>query len=507
VPASRADSGRHGPAIGHRLKRWLFLVHRWIGIATCLLFAIWFVSGLVMIYVPYPSLSREERLAGLVPIDWQQVEASFPAVSRTAGVGDAPRNAVLEMRGDQPVWRAASAEGEERVVSAADARLLARMNASEAMRSATVFGRAKIATLERIERDQWTVAGGYDRHRPLWKAELAGPRGRVLYLSSATGAVVLDTDARERFWNWLGSIPHWIYFTELRKDAELWRQIVLWVSGPCMISGFTGLWIGVLRTRLGRRRFHGRVTPYRSWMEWHHIAGLIGGLLLTTWIFSGWLSVDPGRLFERGGIADSRRLAYERAGAPPALDLSSLAIAAGTARQVELRWTLGRPLLLVTNSGSEPPRVLDAITLASAQLDQRKLVAAARGLVPDHQLVTVERLTEPDLYWYEVGKRPLLPVLRLKFGDPAGTWVHIDPATGAILDDSDARARLYRWLYDLLHKWDLNLLTLNRPVWDLFLWFFSVAGLVTSTTGIKIGWARLRHRHPRRRPAWPKGQI
>ena len=30
------------------MKRWLYLIHRWTGIILCVLFAIWFVSGVVM---------------------------------------------------------------------------------------------------------------------------------------------------------------------------------------------------------------------------------------------------------------------------------------------------------------------------------------------------------------------------------------------------------------------------------------------------------------------------
>ncbi len=51
-----------------RWKRWLYLVHRWFGIALCLLFAAWFVSGVVMMYVGFPQLDRDEGLAGLAVI-------------------------------------------------------------------------------------------------------------------------------------------------------------------------------------------------------------------------------------------------------------------------------------------------------------------------------------------------------------------------------------------------------------------------------------------------------
>ncbi|MBW6527738.1 hypothetical protein KZ813_12885 [Sphingomonas sp. RHCKR7] len=41
--------------------------------ASCLLFLMWFLSGLVMLYVPYPTLTNGEALAGQQPIDWRQV--------------------------------------------------------------------------------------------------------------------------------------------------------------------------------------------------------------------------------------------------------------------------------------------------------------------------------------------------------------------------------------------------------------------------------------------------
>jgi hypothetical protein len=66
----------------HQAKRWLYLTHRWVGIVTCLLFAMWFASGLVMIYVPYPSLSPAQKLAGAQAIDWRAVDVP-PPVSPT----------------------------------------------------------------------------------------------------------------------------------------------------------------------------------------------------------------------------------------------------------------------------------------------------------------------------------------------------------------------------------------------------------------------------------------
>jgi uncharacterized iron-regulated membrane protein len=90
----------------------------------------------------------------------------------------------------------------------------------------------------------------------------------------------------------------------------------------------------------------------------------------------------------------------------------------------------------------------------------------------------------------------LLPVLRVRYDDPAGTWVHIDPRTGRIVGDMDRRRRVYRWAFDLLHRWDLNVLIANGPARDVVLWLMSILGLITSITGIRIAWVRLRPSRP-----------
>lgn len=68
------------------LKRQLYLWHRWLGIALCLLMALWFVSGVVMLFVGYPKLTPSERLGHLpvlpaaccaeIPAQWAQTVAA-----------------------------------------------------------------------------------------------------------------------------------------------------------------------------------------------------------------------------------------------------------------------------------------------------------------------------------------------------------------------------------------------------------------------------------------------
>jgi uncharacterized iron-regulated membrane protein len=478
--------------LGHRLKRWLYLTHRWVGIVTCLLFAMWFVSGLVMLYVPFPELKQSEWLAGQRPIAWGEV--------RTAPPQAAGGSVSLEMLGQRPVWRVVGEDGTASF-AADNGRRLGPVGETEARRVASLFGHAPAASATLIRNDQWSVPGGYDADRPLWKVALAGDAGRVLYVSSRTGAVVLDTDRRERFWNWLGSVPHWLYPTALRQLPEAWRQVVLWVSGPCIVGALAGLLIGVLRLRPGKHRFsRNRMTPYRGWMKWHHVAGLVGGVFLLTWIFSGWLSVDPGRYFNRGGVSAEARAAYAGSGPAAAVDLARLASLAPDARRVDWKRGAGRPFLRVeAASGGELD--LDPATLEPFAADPAAIRSRAAGLVPGAAIASIEVLTAPDAYWYEVGGEVALPVWRVKFDDRARTWVHLNPLTGELLGAIDARGRAYRWLYDGLHRLDFGPLAQDTPARRLLIWLLSLAGLVISVTSVWIAWRRLRRPPRRRQPA------
>jgi hypothetical protein len=83
------------------------------------------------------------------------------------------------------------------------------------------------------------------RHAPLYKASFADERGTVLYVSGLTGEVVQDTHRSERFWNWLGAVPHWLYFTVLRQDGALWSQVVIWTSLLGTFLTLTGIYVGI----------------------------------------------------------------------------------------------------------------------------------------------------------------------------------------------------------------------------------------------------------------------
>ena len=298
-------------------RRWLYIIHRWIGIATCLLFAMWFVSGVVMMYVAFPQLTDRERWAALPEIAWGRVHVPPDQAMKIAGVTRYPSDLRLVMLDDTPVYRLSDWDGSRQTISAADGHLIDGITPEQALATAGQHPNAvRPRMIGTIDRDQWSVTARYDPLRPLFLISLGDENGTELYVSARTGELALGTTRRERVWNWLGSIPHWIYPTVLRQDGGTWRQVVLWISGICLVVAVTGFWIGILRLRLRQRHARGTVTPYRGWMAWHHIAGLIGGVFVLTWMFSGWLSLNPGEYFAGRGATRDMAVRYADHDAP-----------------------------------------------------------------------------------------------------------------------------------------------------------------------------------------------
>jgi len=59
-----------------------------------------------------------------------------------------------------------------------------------------------------------------------------------------------------------------------------------------------------------RERSVGMVAVSR-WMRWHHVIGLFASVIVLVWMFSGWLSMDHGRLFFQGVVAADRASRFQ----------------------------------------------------------------------------------------------------------------------------------------------------------------------------------------------------
>jgi hypothetical protein len=454
----------------------------------------WFVSGLVMVYVPYPSWRDEERVAALRPLDVARIAVAPGEALAKSGIGRTPTVFRLEMWGCEPVYRIVDF-GRPTSVSAVDGRIIAHVGSGQAAAAVrATFPASAISYLGRIDADQWSVSGLLAPHRPLHLFALADGRETELYVSSLTGEIVQSTTRKERLWNWLGAVPHWIFFTPIRKDGALWREVILWSAGAAAAGAVLGIWIGIMRIRLRPRYPSGRVSPYRGWMLWHHVAGVAGGGFLAAWLLSGWLSVAPFGLFGALPVTPDDLARYYGPGKPRfVMPLAVLrAVARPDTKEITFSWLQSAPLAIVDDGSRK--RVYDAQTGVPVSFMPAKLEAAAAVVFPRARVVASERLEQPDTYWYShLAQRPL-PALRVRFDDPGATWLMIDLTTARIVGVSTRSDRIYRWAFNFVHQYDLPALLTHPYLRALLIWSLALLGIVVSLSGVVIGVRSLRRR-------------
>jgi len=478
--------------------RLLLLIHRYLGIAGCVFMLAWCLSGFVMMQVSYPSLAESARVAALRPLS----AAGCCAQPADEAADMAVASAQFEMRAGRLVADVGGADGSRRVVDLASGRTLPAATLGEARTTAAEFGaHAGIASADLqvapIDRDQWTVAGNFNADRPLWHVRFADAAGSELYVSSASGKAVQFTTSRLRFWNWLGAVPHWIYFAPLRRHPAMWTNVIIVASLVGVVLVATGLWIGC---RQWLRRPASRVSPYRGYLLWHHVPGLVFGVFLLTWVASGLLSMNPWGLLE-GGDAGPERAAL--AGAPPRWSEARAAIARVLQRPdigsfVSVRSVSFDGRLHFVATTTQGARVRLAGDGQDAPLTAADWDRAGRLL---GGAAAPERLDTEDAYWFSHHGDPVsLPVHRLALDDAKRTRYYLDPVSGEILRKVDAGARGYRWWHQALHRLDFLPALRTRPVWDVLMVVLLGGATLVSATGLQAAALRLGGRR-RRRPA------
>ena len=483
---------------GHLTARVLVYTHRWMGIALGVLFVIWFASGIVMMYARMPELATADRLARLPAIIPDTVRVA-PPLAKDAEI----TRLVLNTIETRPVFRV-TAQGRTKSFFADTGDPVPPTDSQQAIRIANGFhhGMFTLRYDERItDADQWSF--GVRGRMPLHRLKAEDPQKTVLYVTENGGEVVLTTTASGRLWGGAGAVLHWIYFTPFRRLSSLWNEFIVWTSIAgtlmCIVGIAWGVWrLSPIRGYRLRRQPHW--SPYAGWMRWHHYAGLIFGVVTTTWIFSGLLSMDP---FDWHPGTSPTREQRQRVSEGPMVagDLSAerlqrvlKAFAPSWPKEIEIVRFHGHYYATAAAgivSFDEPqfgPR---------DQLPADQMVGAANRAMPGVPIEGMSWLDQYDSYYYDRTGHLSLPVLRARYSDPQQTWLYFDPRHGTIARKEERLSRVNRWLYHGLHSLDFPFLYYHRPLWDIVVITLSVGGIVLSITTISASWRRLK-RHARR---------
>jgi hypothetical protein len=483
------------------LKRVLIFVHRWLGVAMCLLFLIWFPSAIGMMYWPYPSVTPADRLERSPVLDRSKIAVSPVDAYGVLGIDEAPSSVRLNSFDGRPVYRFRTGRFEEHIVFADTAEELGEipMDMVNRVASAWTSQPASAARLEAIEQqDQWTLQTRLDNVQPLWK--YAWPNGEQVYVSQASGNVIQYTTNGSRLGAYAGPILHWLYFTPLRRNGQLWNRLVVWSSAVGTVSASLGVIVAIwMYSPRKRYRYDGAPTsiPYRGQKRWHMVLGLIFGMASITWVFSGLLSMEPFELRREGAPVERTsgvvripqafrgRLQFGSfAAKDPREALSQVANL--QVKELEFTSIVGEPVYLATLSGGAS-RIIPVEGDPIAELDHQAIIdLVKRAAGPE--LAEARVMNQYDAYYLDRHRERPLPVILARLNDANQTRYYINPKNGRIASGYSAGDWIERWAYHGLHSFDFPWLYNYRPAWDIVVITFMLGGTALCVTSLVLAW-------------------
>jgi hypothetical protein len=483
-----------------------------LGVALSAVFLLWFASGIVMMYWGFPEVTELDRLARAPVLVAARVTLSPAEAAASIQLDQPPGQVQLASFDGRPVYLL---DGGAAVVYADDGTLPGEVDDAMIDRAAAAWAGKPVHEATKtsmVDVDQWTV-GGLRSVRPLYK--YSWPDGQQVYVNGSTSEVVQYTTTSSRFWAYLGAIPHWLYFTPLRKHPQEWFSVVVWASLIGTAAALMGVVIAIwMYSPRKRYRYAGAPTsvPYRGWKRWHMIVGLCFGVVATTWTFSGLLSMGPFPIMDRlteltvpsdasgaegrelggrggDGIADALRgrdtvelVSY--ADKHPGTAIAS--VPDFEVKELEYVSFAGEPAYLARN-GSGGTRIVPVHGEPLDSFPPGDVMRIVRD-VAGAGLAEIRLMDEYDAYYLDRrGERPL-PVIYARMNDAAGTRVYVDPKTARVVGSYSARNWVNRWLYHGLHSLDFPWLYRYRPLWDIVVITLMLGGTALCVTSIVMTW-------------------
>lgn len=477
-------------------------IHRILGLILCILCFSWFISGIVMIYHSFPRVSQEDRFTRAEILDTNGLPAIQDVLFRLPAKTPIHGLSLNNPYGD-PVFSIGG--GRQSVELYADTNVVAPVinYALCENRAARWCADRKITRVDTLRTlDQWIPLAHYKREFPIYKFYFDGPEKYQLYVSSRTANILQFTDSDNRFWAWFGAIPHWVYFTVIRGNQNLWTQFMYWACYLGMFMCFTGFVLGIRSYWLARRKGFLRSPYKKQWFKWHHITGFFFGIFVFTWILSGYMSMAPlpSWLFGKQDSRGFRQSPAERQAPSPAdyaLDYrKAIALTATSDDPVKtIEWThyQGIPLYRLRTVSKEVTLDASTDTIRPFRITEEMILAAVKRLAGDSTTYSITKMNEYDNY-YISRRRPLpLPVYKVTFDNKAKDCYYYNLESFRPVH-YDTNERWKRWLYRGLHTLDIKFLVERPALWTVVIWTLLLGGAVVSFTGIVLSVKYLKNR-------------
>lgn len=470
----------------------MYTIHRILGTLLSILFLVWFLSAFVMMYHGFPRASQSEKIERqdyLTPV-------SLPALEEVVArlpEGEKVKNIRVDRLLGQTVFHIRTAEAAYDLPADSTEQLPA--NDGERIRKIAALWCAvpvqHIDTLNHL--DQWIPFGSLKKEFPIYKFHFDDHDRHQLYIGSRSGEVLQFTTRNERFWAWLGAIPHWVYFTRLRQDAALWSKTVVWLSGIGCLMIIAGLWVGVdiwRRTRKQGKSF----SPYRKrWYHWHYVTGIVFGIFVLTFCFSGMMSLADVPAWLSKPTLEKNPLREIRKGVKPedyVLDYREILKEYPDVRRIEWSNFRSTPYYIVKRDTAELYIDASSPSPSPLRLTECEVTEAVRAIHGDSTVLRVALLDKFETDYRDMSRmypdRSLLPVWKITVDDADRSCYYIHPETAA-MRYVNTTARWKYWMYTALHRLRIQGLNSSPALRKSVLWLLLLGGTAVSLSGVVLG--------------------
>jgi hypothetical protein len=340
------------------------------------------------------------------------------------------------------------------------------------------------------EVDQWIPYGHLKKEMPIYKFYFADKEKHQLYVSSKSGEALQFTDKDSRFWAWLGAIPHWIYFTSLREDTQMWSNTIVVLCIIGLVMCIAGMILGIRSYIIQYRKRKSLKSPYKkAFYKWHHILGFFFGIFVITFTFSGMMSLvsipdwmvkthdkNLRRTIMSNGPLEPDKYKYDCNDILKTYQSSVKSIEWDSFGDIPLYKVTTGTGIIVLNASQEDVSVLNL-----TEQDVRKRFER----IHDSE-ISVSLMTEFDNYYISRKMESPLPVYKVEAGDADGSVSYVNPQTGSVRYYNNS-SRASKWTYGALHSYRIKALVERPVLWNIVMWTTMIGGTLISFTGLYLG--------------------
>jgi len=444
-------------------------------------------------YKEFPHIKEREKINNLSPINFQNVIINPYQAWRILPDNFKWKQLKLYSLIDKPVYKFVNENDSIMLVNAYDGRKVGNIDekgVKEIVNNYTKRRYQIIKTEVITGLDQWIPKSKYLPYLPIYKVHINDKSETIFYVSTKSGEIIQKLNFIDKVWAWLGPIPHWLYFKNLRVNTNAWRAVVIAISFIGVLMCVVGIVLGTIRTIDAKKRSN-KLSPYKKqWFKWHHYLGFVFGLFILTWILSGLFSMNPLKWSSEDFLDKDELVSWKgnRNAAPNVITNFNKLQKFGEVKEIELN-KINNNYYWLAKYNDLITKILfidELNTLPKNQLTLNELMPSIKKLKEKDSITQITLLTDYDNYYYDKKRNLELPVYLVKFSDKLKTWYYINPASASVVRKKQKDSRFERWIYNGLHSMDFAFIFYKRPLWDIVVLILLIGCTMLSFTGLKL---------------------